>query len=142
MELFLVLVCFVAGYLIGRFTMYARFVKGILELKPTLSKELNQALDNMLNVKTKQEPVNTAPKLDIRKLQIENIKDVFYLYTNDSNKDFICQANTLDELANLAFQYKKIKYAVVAYKEEIITFVEGKITDRQTIQNIIKNNAS
>jgi len=61
---------------------------------------------------------------EVHKLWAEQVKDILYLYELDKNT-FICQANTIEELASLALKYKNIKYASVMLNEEVYAFVNG-----------------
>jgi hypothetical protein len=51
------------------------------------------------------------------------------LYDCDTN-DFICQGNSLEQLAQLSREYKKIEYATVKHGEYFVAFIEGKVTDK------------
>jgi len=60
---------------------------------------------------------------EVHKLKVEKIESIFYLYDDQNN--FICQANTIDELAKLSHQNNKINYAAVIHNDKIFTFVNG-----------------
>lgn len=64
----------------------------------------------------------------VRKLFVEKIEDILYLYDAEKN-DFICQAQSFDELADLAYKYKKITYAVVVdpVSFTVYSFTKGKV---------------
>ena len=64
----------------------------------------------------------------VHKLRTETIGSMLYLYDNESN--FICQANTLDELAKLSQQHNKIEYAAVIHNDKIFTFVNGVASEK------------
>lgn len=68
-------------------------------------------------------------KPNIAKLFIEKANDMMYLYEYDDNT-FVCQANTIDDLAALAMKYKNIKYAVVANGDDMLMFVEGVVKSK------------
>ena len=62
-----------------------------------------------------------SKKPKVLKLWVEKVHDVMYLY--DTEDTFICQANTIQELATLALKYKNIKYASVINGDEVYAFV-------------------
>lgn len=64
-----------------------------------------------------------SKKPKVLKLWVEKVHDVMYLY--DTEDTFICQANTIQELATLALKYKNIKYASVINGDEVYAFVDG-----------------
>ena len=61
------------------------------------------------------------------KLETELIDDIIFLYDRDTN-DFICQGNSLEQLAQLSREYKKIEYATVQHGDYFVAFIEGKVT--------------
>lgn len=73
-------------------------------------------------------------KPEVHKLWAEQVKDILYLYELDKNT-FICQANTVEELASLALKYKNIKYASVMLNEEVYAFVNGTA---KTVEEVLK----
>jgi hypothetical protein len=48
------------------------------------------------------------------------------LYDRETN-DFICQGNSLEQLAQLSKEYKKIEYASVKHGDYFVAFIEGKV---------------
>ena len=69
-----------------------------------------------------------APATEVFKLKVENFESMLYLYDDENN--FICQANTVDELAKLSQQYNKINYAAVMHNDKIFTFVNGVASEK------------
>lgn len=67
---------------------------------------------------------NTHPM--IHTCWVEKINDTFYLYDAQKN-EFICQASTIDDLAELALKYKNIKVATVLFEDIKFLFKNGKI---------------
>ena len=61
----------------------------------------------------------------IKKLITEQINDVLYLY-NYETKDFICQANTMEELAKFCTEHKNIVAATVMHDTKVFIFANGK----------------
>jgi hypothetical protein len=48
------------------------------------------------------------------------------LYDVETN-DFVCQGNSLEQLAQLSREYKKIEYASVKHGDYFVAFIEGKV---------------
>jgi len=63
------------------------------------------------------------------KLETELIDDIIFLYDRDTN-DFICQGNSLEQLAQLSREYKKIEYVTVKHGDYFVAFIEGKVTEK------------
>lgn len=68
----------------------------------------------------------------VEQLYVETTNDILYLY-NREDKSFLCQAQTLEELATLAKKYNNVKYAAVMIGEEIYAFVDGKVKSEEEI---------
>ena len=60
------------------------------------------------------------------KLETELVDNTILLYDRDTN-DFICQGNSLEQLAQLSREYKKIEYATVKHGDYFVAFIEGKV---------------
>lgn len=73
-----------------------------------------------------------TPKPVVEQLFVEKANNILYLY-NKTNDTFVCQGNTLDELALLAKQYKNIKYAAVMIDKEIYAFVDGTVKSEKEV---------
>ena len=69
-----------------------------------------------------EEPI----KSNVYKLETRLVDDIILLYDRESN-DFICQGNSLEQLAQLSKEYKKIEYASVKHGEHFVAFIEGKV---------------
>jgi hypothetical protein len=63
------------------------------------------------------------------KLETELVDNTILLYDRDTN-DFICQGNSLEQLAQLSREYKKIEYATVKHGDYFVAFIEGKVTEK------------
>ena len=74
--------------------------------------------------------VEVDDKPNVAKLFIEKSNDVLYLYDYEANT-FVCQGNTIDELASLAQKYKNIKYAVVSHGDDMLMIVEGAVKEKE-----------
>jgi hypothetical protein len=60
------------------------------------------------------------------KLFIESEQNILYLYEYEKN-EFVCQANTVEDLAVLAQKCKNIEYAAVLYGDESLMFINGTV---------------
>jgi hypothetical protein len=63
---------------------------------------------------------------NIYKLETVLVDDIILLYDRET-KDFICQGNSLEQLAQLSKEYKKIEYATVKHENYFVAFIEGKV---------------
>lgn len=91
-----------------------------------------EARENGINVDSEYNIIeSTDEKPKVIKLWIEKIHDIMYLY--DTEDTFICQANTLEELATLALKYKDIKYASVLNGDDVYAFINGTVKSSKEI---------
>jgi hypothetical protein len=112
LELLILGFVFFVGYQIGMIVLSWK-------LRDIILKEARlRGLDASLSTETKI--------VTIEKLIIEKENDTLFLYDFDT-KAFICQANTLNELAKLCKTYKNIKYAAVVHGEDCVMFVDGNV---------------
>jgi hypothetical protein len=72
-----------------------------------------------------EEPI----KSNVYKLETRLVDDIILLYDRETN-DFICQGNSLEQLAQLSKEYKKIEYATVKHGDYFVAFIEGKVTEK------------
>jgi hypothetical protein len=63
------------------------------------------------------------------KLETELVDNTILLFDRDTN-NFICQGNSLEQLAQLSREYKKIEYATVKHGDYFVAFIEGKVTEK------------
>ena len=68
-------------------------------------------------------------KPNVYKLETELVDDIILLYDRETH-DFICQGNSLEQLAQLSREYKKIEYATVKHGDYVVAFIEGKVTEK------------
>lgn len=61
---------------------------------------------------------------------IEQHGDTLYLYDKDTNA-FMCQGETVKELAGSLFSYKNIKFAYIEHGEKIYHFVDGEVKEQK-----------
>ena len=64
----------------------------------------------------------------VKQLYVERENNMLFLYERDANH-FVCQGNSMDELAELSKRYSGIKYAAVIDRstDNVIAFVDGKV---------------
>lgn len=62
----------------------------------------------------------------VMRLFVEKINGILYLYDYDKNS-FICQGNSIEELAKLAKEYKDIRCAVVISDKTVYALLDGKV---------------
>ena len=98
------IIVFILGYNLGEYIMRFR-------LRAVLKK-----IDNI------EEPNKT----NVRALIIDQVDKMLYLRDHDTGS-FVCQAETLSDLAKLALSYKKIEYAAVWYDDKFVFFVKGNV---------------
>lgn len=115
------------------FVAYAAYNLGVSvtawRLKDIIIKEARKegiVVDDEYNIIEREE---NKPK--VSKLWIEKVHDILYLY--DTEDTFICQANTMEELAKLALKYKDIKYASVLNGDDVYAFINGTVKSSNEI---------
>lgn len=104
------IVCLGIGYLIGNVHTIWRLRKLISEAGIDIEKGLLEPEE---------------PKTHIHKLTIETMNDMLYLYDRETN-GFVCQANTMEELATSCKEYKNIMVATVIHDSKVFIFANGK----------------
>ena len=65
-------------------------------------------------------------KPNVFQLFVESVNDILYLYDRNNNV-FICQAKSMEELAELSLKHNNIKYAAVLHGEHVVAFINGKV---------------
>ena len=70
--------------------------------------------------------IEEVKRPNVYKLETELVDDIILLYDRETH-DFICQGNSLEQLAQLSRKYKKIEYASVKHGDYFIAFIEGKV---------------
>ena len=73
--------------------------------------------------------IQEETKPTVFKLETEEVDNTILLYDRETN-DFICQGNSLEQLAQLSREYKKIEYATVKHGDYFVAFIEGKVTEK------------
>lgn len=105
-----IIVCLVVGYIIGN-------VHTIWKLRKILKDERIDILPTSIEL--------AKSKTLVRKLNIEEIDNMLYLYDKETD-DFICQANSIEDLAKSCNEYKNITVATVIHDTKIFIFTNGK----------------
>jgi len=105
-----ILLCFILGFSLGE--MYCAW-------------QVHKIIRNVL-IKHNIDDVNLqdGENISIAKLQIERVDAQLFLYEYETN-NFICQADTVEELAKRCKEYKNINNAVVLDSNNIIFFIDG-----------------
>lgn len=114
MELLLLIIALVVGYVLGQVITIIR-VKGIIK-----DAAMAEGID--LNQELQKENLKHLPT--IYKLEVEDVNDILYLFDRET-RDFVCQGTTIEELAKLSKEYKNINMAAVIHKEKMFMFVNG-----------------
>ena len=114
MEIFLIIIALVVGYVLGQAITIIR-VKGIIK-----DAALAEGID--LDEEVKKEQLKHLPT--IYKLEIETVNNILYLFDKET-RDFVCQGSTIEELAKLSKEYKNINMASVTYGKKVFMFVNG-----------------
>ena len=112
MELLSYIIVFIAGFFIGEAVFAHRFRKIIYKIAQDKGIQITES--------------DAEPIIEVNKLFIEKSNNVMYLYDFDANT-FVCQGNSLDELARLSNKYNNIKYALVEFDKQVVFFVDGVV---------------
>lgn len=115
-----ILLCLVIGYWIGKLHAYWDIVKAMRVLAEEHGIDFKGALDK----DAKDDP---EEKL-VYKLQVETHGEQLYLFDHETD-EFICQGSSVQELAKLAKEYKKVLYAAVKYDDKVFAFKDGESTE-------------
>lgn len=111
MSLFEFIITLASGFVLGELVLSYRIKKNI--------KELLEAESLGKTILSNKERLFT--------LKVETINGTLYLWDVQSN-EFVCQAKSLEELAQLSKQ-KNIKYAaVLCDNKQFVAFVDGAVT--------------
>lgn len=111
LDLLIIGLVFFMGYQVGATVMGIRFKKIIIRLARTQGIILDAS------------EINSKPA--VYQLFVEEVQNTLYLYDKEKNT-FVCQGNSIDDLASLAKEHKNIEYAAVLYNEKVYKFIDGK----------------
>lgn len=118
MDIISLIVIFAVGFFLGKAHTYFQIAK---ILRNTLE-EVGLSIEELKGEQKEELESNVS------KLEVETHGDMLYLYDRE-NHTFICQANTVQELATLAKEYKQVLYAVVKHGDKVFTFNDGQSTE-------------
>lgn len=122
MELFLFIFCiFAAGFVAGKLHTYFHVAKLLRDVAAHAGIDIEREIK-----KLDHEEVN--PEKLVYKLMVENHGDLLYLFDKETD-EFICQGSSVQELAKLALERKKINLAAVLHGEKVFKFKDGESTE-------------
>lgn len=110
MELLYIIVIFVVGFMCG--DAYA-----VYRVRKLINKVINGEV-------TAEDIEEESPKPPVA-LNVETTNGIMYLFDTDDN--FICQGESLKDLAKHAMQNKRIEYAKVKAGDDIVYFIKGVV---------------
>lgn len=122
-EFLILLQVFALGWFACRiYTAYkiTKAIKQLVEENGFTLEEINKDILNFNNLK--------VDVIKVPNMFTELSNNSILLYNKDTGT-FVCQANTLDELAQSVYEYDKIKFANVKHNDKNVWFVEGKVKD-------------
>jgi hypothetical protein len=126
MNMFDILVLF-QGFLLGwvLHSFYVAYkmrkiVKKILEDNNLTLEDLDSVLDSKNNSNLKI--------INVPNLFTEMAGNSIMLYNKDTG-NFMCQATTVEDLADNLYKFNKVKFALVQHDSKEVWFVEGKVKD-------------
>jgi len=114
MDLFETILIFAVGFILGE-----------LVLAWKIKNAIRRVLDDG-DIYFKEEEIESDERT-IFAFKVEKIDNLLYMWDQPSN-NFVCQANTVEELAKYSKE-QNIKYAAVLYNEEIIAFIDGTVAN-------------
>lgn len=121
MELLVFFQIFLAGWVSCHFYMAWKLRQSLKKVAEENGMTLDELANSFLGMQGIETKVSKVPNLFT-----ETTGNSILLYNKDTG-DFVCQAEDLDKLAELVFEYNKIKYALVKHDSAEYWFVEGKV---------------
>lgn len=119
-NLFDIFLFFVLGFVVGEaYTLYK--IKAVIR---NTAEQFDIDVDELME---KHEVEQRLSKLNIAKLQIERVGESLLLYEIDTDI-FVCQANTVEELAKHCKEYNNIINAIVVDADKVVLFIDGAVT--------------
>jgi hypothetical protein len=93
--------------------------------------KVKYAVERLLEARglTLDEAVEAPEDFTILILEIEEVGDIKLLYDKEDN-EFICQANTIEELAIRFNEQKKKSLGALMHNNNKLYFVNGKVMDK------------
>jgi len=114
MEILILLLGGAIGYVIGYSSVIWKLREFIKDAAKSQGLKVNEDF-------TVAEEKNTT---SVRQLEVEQLGDILYLYDRQT-KDFVCQAESIDDLAKICKDYNNILLAAVVHNNKIFMFVNG-----------------
>lgn len=121
MELLFVLFIFTFGWVFGQMYMSFKLRQAIKKV----AEENGMTLEELVEMFEKANGLQTKV-IKVPNFFTEVADNSILLYNKDTGK-FIGQANTIEELAENAYKFEKVKFALVSHDSKQFWFVEGKI---------------
>ncbi len=122
MELFLFIFCiFAAGFVAGKLHTYFHVAKLLRDIAAHAGIDIERELKKLDSEEEKPEKL-------VYKLMVEEHGELLYLFDKDTD-EFICQGSSVQELAKLALERKKINLAAVLHGEKVFKFKDGESTE-------------
>lgn len=121
MELLFVLFIFTFGWVFGQMYMSFKLHQAIKKV----AEENGMTLEELVEMFEKTNGLQTRV-IKVPNFFTEVADNSILLYNKDTGK-FIGQAKTIEELAENAYKFEKVKFALVSHDSKRFWFVEGKI---------------
>ena len=118
MNIFEFLLVFVFGVWAGQVFMLLKFKRELKKIVEAAGMTMDDWAETVNDL--------TIKAVKVPNFFTENSGNSIILYNKDTGA-FVCQANSIDELALLANQYNNITVATVTHNEQKLYFIEGKV---------------
>jgi|694.fasta_scaffold61242_2 hypothetical protein len=116
---------FLLGWVCHAFYMaykMRKIIKKIAEDNDLTMDELNSVIDGSHKDQSNIKIIN------VPNLFTETAGNSIMLYSKDTGS-FMCQATTVEDLADNLYKFNKVKFALVQHDSKEVWFVEGKVKD-------------
>ncbi len=117
---------FASGYVVGKIHTYFHVARLLRQVAKDQGIDIEEELRKLKIDDDVEE--EEKPKKLVYKLMVEQHGDLLYLFDNETD-EFICQGSSVQELAKLALERKKINLAAVLHGEKIFKFKDGESTE-------------
>jgi hypothetical protein len=122
MELFLFIFCiFAAGFVAGKIHTYFHVAKLLRDVAEHAGIDIEREMKKL-------DSEEVPPEKLVYKLMVEEHGELLYLFDKETD-EFICQGSSVQELAKLALERKKINLAAVLHGEKVLQFKNGESTE-------------
>lgn len=120
--LFLVQVFFLGWFCHSFYLAYKlrKIIKRIAEENDLTLEQINSIIDNT------QQGDNKVKVVSAPILFTESAENTIMLYSKETGT-FMCQAKTVEDLADNLYKFNKVKFALIQHGNEEFWFVEGKV---------------